>query len=153
MRDQTLMNCYRSLLHLFPVGFRQKVCLLCMSWDSSVSIVTSLQVDSKLGQKFSSSQYHTDWLQGMKQLRCEADSSHVVKMKLSLFLIKHSAMKMYREVEVHTSLHQGNSPQYWVEGWVDLRASLDTTETRNVSAAMRNQIPVSWLSSLVSSLY
>jgi len=39
-----------------------------MSWDSSVSIVTSLQVDSKLGQKFSFCQYHRDWLQGSPSL-------------------------------------------------------------------------------------
>jgi len=57
------------------------------------------------------------------------------------------------EVSGSYFLHQGNNPQYSVEGWVDLRVSLDTTETRNISAAMRNQIPVSWLSSLASSLY
>jgi len=36
----------------------------------------------------------------MKQLRCEADVSHVVKMKLSLCLIEHIAMKMYEEVDI-----------------------------------------------------
>jgi hypothetical protein len=36
---------------------------------------------------------------------------------------------------------------YWVGGWVDLRASLDTTVKTEISAHAGNQTPISQLSS------